>query len=189
MHPPTNACRRRMVLSLLSRMQVHMLHVLFSFGTRPEAIKLAPVIKHLQSLSRPLPRVGLSDIAAQGAAATGDGVSSASAKMWISTSWCTIRRWSTCDGGGADEHADMSSRSCSPTCCSCRAIRRRCSLLPLAAFYQKVRVGHVEAGCAPSTATALSPRKSTARSPPRWPTSISPRRRPRQENLRREGTQ
>ncbi len=27
-----------------------MLHVLFSFGTRPEAIKLAPVIKHLQSL-------------------------------------------------------------------------------------------------------------------------------------------
>lgn len=26
-----------------------MLHVLFSFGTRPEAIKLAPVIKHLQS--------------------------------------------------------------------------------------------------------------------------------------------
>lgn len=27
-----------------------MTHVLFSFGTRPEAIKLAPVIKHLQSL-------------------------------------------------------------------------------------------------------------------------------------------
>jgi UDP-N-acetylglucosamine 2-epimerase (non-hydrolysing) len=27
-----------------------MIHVLFSFGTRPEAIKLAPVIKHLQSL-------------------------------------------------------------------------------------------------------------------------------------------
>ncbi|MBR9976795.1 MAG: UDP-N-acetylglucosamine 2-epimerase (non-hydrolyzing) [Bacteroidetes bacterium] len=27
-----------------------MLHVLFSFGTRPEAIKLAPVIKHLQSM-------------------------------------------------------------------------------------------------------------------------------------------
>ena len=27
-----------------------MMHVLFSFGTRPEAIKLAPVIKHLQSL-------------------------------------------------------------------------------------------------------------------------------------------
>ncbi|MCB2206335.1 UDP-N-acetylglucosamine 2-epimerase (non-hydrolyzing) [bacterium] len=27
-----------------------MLHVLFSFGTRPEAIKLAPVIKHMQSL-------------------------------------------------------------------------------------------------------------------------------------------